>query len=162
MYLSECVSLTIHQGAGFNLIYNIICRGVHSVFRGMYVPFVYNTEILDIVVSHLLFIIIKSYVHVISIYMFPVSYHGSLLLCYSVTLLILLYSLCLLTYIHVLVYIHVHSAFIQSCSFIHLSHSYVLLHYCIHYLSYDLINICKLALHTIDIQWTRHYRHYNY
>ena len=87
--ISECDSLTIHQGAGFNLIYNIICRGVHSVFRGMYVPFVYNTEVLDIVVSHLLFIIIKSYVHVISIYMFPVSYHGYL--CYSATLLLSLY-----------------------------------------------------------------------
>ena len=34
----ECDSLTVYQGAGFNLIYNIICRGVHLVFRGMYVP----------------------------------------------------------------------------------------------------------------------------
>ena len=70
---------------------------------------------------------------------------------YSPTLFILE----LKTYIYI--YIHVHSAFIQSYSFLHLSHSYLLLHYSIHYLSYDLMNIRKLTLHTIDIQWTRHY-----
>ena len=75
-------------------------------------------------------------------------------LCYSGT--ILSYSVYIITE-NLYIYIHVHSAFIQSYSFLHLSHSYPLLHYSIHYLSYDLRNIRKLTLHTIDIQWTRHY-----